>query len=194
MPRMVPCRGCGEPRWPSRHEGAPTQPLCRECRSKLPLTHGTASTYKRHGCRCDECRAAWNAQCRANQRARRVRMTRSCVECSTEFNPRSNQITCSPACRKAYLGRLGHNATRAAYFRVAYEQIDRLEVFESCGWVCGICELPVDPAAKYPDAGAPTLDHITPMSRGGGHVRANVQLAHFYCNTVKGNREEVAAC
>jgi 5-methylcytosine-specific restriction endonuclease McrA len=59
--------------------------------------------------------------------------------------------------------------------------------------MCGICELPVGRDAKWPDPGAPTLDHVVPMSQGGGHTLANVQLAHFYCNTVKGNRLE-AAC
>jgi hypothetical protein len=115
--------------------------------------------------------------------------------CNDDFNPRSNQITCSPECRKTHLGRLGDHRSRATYFGVAYERIDRSEVFERDGWMCGICSLPVDPDAKFPDAGSPTLDHIVPMSRGGGHLLANVQLAHFHCNTAKGARVlEVIAC
>jgi len=114
------------------------------------------------------------------------------VVCAADFAPRSNQVTCSPACRKIHLGRLGDHASRAAYYGVEYETIDRLAVFERDGWMCGICELPVDRDAKWPDPGAPTLDHVVPMSRGGGHVLANVQLGHFYCNTVKGNRLEQA--
>jgi 5-methylcytosine-specific restriction endonuclease McrA len=31
----------------------------------------------------------------------------------------------------------------------------------------------------------PTLDHIVPVSRGGAHTAANVQLAHSACNRRK---------
>lgn len=161
-------------------------------RSPRPLIHGRPSTYKKRGCRCDECREAWNAECRAYQRAKRVRLVRSCVECSTDFNPRANQMTCSPECRKAYLGRFGSHFSRAAYFGVAYEVVPRTEIFERDGWVCGICALPVDQTVKFPDPGSATLDHVVPMSLGGAHDRANLQCAHFYCNTVKGNRVEEA--
>lgn len=31
----------------------------------------------------------------------------------------------------------------------------------------------------------PSLDHIIPMVRGGGHVWSNVQVAHILCNSIK---------
>ena len=34
----------------------------------------------------------------------------------------------------------------------------------------------------------PSIDHILPLSKGGTHTWDNVQLAHFRCNTMKGNR------
>lgn len=34
----------------------------------------------------------------------------------------------------------------------------------------------------------PTLDHIVPQVRGGGHERENLQLAHKGCNSRKGAR------
>jgi 5-methylcytosine-specific restriction endonuclease McrA len=34
----------------------------------------------------------------------------------------------------------------------------------------------------------PSLDHIVPVSLGGTHTWANVQLAHLRCNVSKGNR------
>jgi len=39
-----------------------------------------------------------------------------------------------------------------------------------------------------PHPKAPTVDHIVPVSEGGDDTRANVQLAHFVCNSVKGAR------
>lgn len=35
----------------------------------------------------------------------------------------------------------------------------------------------------------PTIDHIVPMSKGGGHVWSNVQIAHAICNSIKSNKE-----
>ena len=59
------------------------------------------------------------------------------------------------------------------------------EIFERDGFVCGICNEPVDMEVRYPDAMSASLDHIIPLSRGGGHVRANVRLAHLGCNARK---------
>lgn len=46
---------------------------------------------------------------------------------------------------------------------------------------CWLCGLPFAPREK------PTLDHITPKSRGGSHALANLKLAHYSCNTKRGN-------
>lgn len=62
------------------------------------------------------------------------------------------------------------------------------EIFERDGWVCGICDLTVDPTLDYPHPLSRSLDHILPLSRGGTHTRANVQLAHLQCNVRKGDR------
>lgn len=34
----------------------------------------------------------------------------------------------------------------------------------------------------------PSIDHIVPLSQGGTHELANVQLAHYRCNLSKNNR------
>jgi hypothetical protein len=54
------------------------------------------------------------------------------------------------------------------------------------GWVCWLCEAPVDPAAP---AGSPfvgTVDHVVPRSRGGSSSPANLRLAHRRCNGARG--------
>lgn len=58
-------------------------------------------------------------------------------------------------------------------------------IFERDEWVCGICSEPVDRSLKYPDPKSASLDHIVPLSKGGGHTMDNVQLAHFGCNCRK---------
>lgn len=60
--------------------------------------------------------------------------------------------------------------------------------FRRGGGRCGICGKPAD--VKITEGPMrPTLDHIVPQSRGGGEDRANIQLAHYVCNSRKGNRD-----
>jgi 5-methylcytosine-specific restriction endonuclease McrA len=60
-------------------------------------------------------------------------------------------------------------------------------VYKKAGYVCGICNKPVDPSLDYPDPESPSLDHIMPLSLGGTHTWDNVQLAHLRCNEKKNN-------
>lgn len=53
---------------------------------------------------------------------------------------------------------------------------------------CQLCRRPVSLRLSAPHPRSATLDHIIPLSRGGEHSRANVQLAHYGCNSSKGNR------
>ncbi|MDI9885916.1 HNH endonuclease signature motif containing protein [Streptomyces sp. HNM0645] len=53
---------------------------------------------------------------------------------------------------------------------------------------CGLCGGRVAMKQKVPHPKAPTIDHVVPVSEGGDDTRANVQLAHFVCNSVKGPR------
>jgi hypothetical protein len=68
------------------------------------------------------------------------------------------------------------------------ESFDIYEIGERDNWLCGICcdaSHPVDPTRKRPDPLAPSIDHITPVSRGGDHTRGNVQISHWFCNQEK---------
>ena len=67
-------------------------------------------------------------------------------------------------------------------------------LFERDGGICRICGKPTDPAdIKRGHIGRlyPTLDHIKPLSKGGGHTWDNVQLAHMGCNAGKCDKEAV---
>lgn len=70
-----------------------------------------------------------------------------------------------------------------------YESAEsKLFVFERDSWTCGICGGDIDRALIYPVPMAATVDHIHPLSRGGGHELGNVQAAHFRCNIRKSNK------
>lgn len=58
------------------------------------------------------------------------------------------------------------------------------------GTDCGICGEMVDMDLRRPDSLlGPSVDHIIPVSRGGSEEESNLQLAHYWCNAVKSNRE-----
>lgn len=131
--------------------------------------------------------------------------------CSVEFQPKRDSQRC--CCEKhgklhweekeAAAGRDPKrdkgwtDARRDAYHRrraakksttVSGEVVARDAVAKRDGYRCGICSRKVDMARQWPHPLSPSLDHIVPLSAGGGHEMANVQLAHLRCNVSKGAR------
>lgn len=106
----------------------------------------------------------------------------SCLLCGDAFLTRATtQRYCSVTCAKR-----AHKDTREARQRGAtIERVHRQRVYERDGWVCQLCRRPVKRDAQVPHPLAPTLDHIIPLAAGGAHAYANVQLAHFLCNSTK---------
>lgn len=55
--------------------------------------------------------------------------------------------------------------------------------------VCWICGQPVDKSLPAGHPGAPEVDEVVPVSRGGSPLdRSNCRLAHRICNQRRGNR------
>jgi 5-methylcytosine-specific restriction endonuclease McrA len=82
--------------------------------------------------------------------------------------------------------RYAMNYQRRALIRHSAEVISRSEIFDRDGGVCGICQEAVDINNWH-------MDHIIPLSKGGLHVKTNVQVSHPRCNLSKSNKllEEV---
>ena len=74
-----------------------------------------------------------------------------------------------------------HSIRRARIANNPIESISPLLVYQRDGGICGIC-------GKELDMSDFTVDHIIPISKGGGHVYANVHSAHRTCNVRRGNR------
>jgi len=74
---------------------------------------------------------------------------------------------------------------------VQNEYVNKWQVFERDGWICGLCHEPVDREAKWPDWESPSLDHIVPLAVGGPHIYENVQCAHLGCNLIKNDGRKV---
>ena len=69
-----------------------------------------------------------------------------------------------------------------------HEEIDITGVFVADHWTCQGCGCKCDKSLDPNDNKYPTLDHKTPISLGGGHVRENVWLLCRQCNTNKGTK------
>lgn len=52
---------------------------------------------------------------------------------------------------------------------------------------CWICGEAIDHRRLHPEPSAPTIDHVRPLSRGGGNNSENLRMAHARCNRAKGN-------
>ena len=79
---------------------------------------------------------------------------------------------------------------RAALKRGAavVESVSLRQVASRDRFLCGLCGRRVKMTAGVPHPLAPTVDHVVPLSVGGDHSMANVQLAHFRCNYTKSDR------
>lgn len=107
---------------------------------------------------------------------------------------------CSKACAKKRsrrkLRKSGfpkNHLHRAHKYGCAYESGITLEkLIKRDGLRCCICGEMCDPDdhswTEYSGPMYPTIDHIIPMSKGGGHTWNNVQVAHAICNSKKGDQ------
>lgn len=187
------CLGCGEVyTWRRK-----TQKFCsRECQRgtngkpvrnvprERPCEH-CGKTYR--AARTDqrfcsrECRTEWRNRALGSPAAV---VERTCDYCGSPFtSTRAHQRFCRRACASYFYG--ADHIARAKRYGVPWEQFASFEVFERDGWLCGICGDPVDRRLTYPDPMSASLDHIKPLSKGGGHLRSNAQCAHWECNVRK---------
>jgi 5-methylcytosine-specific restriction endonuclease McrA len=84
---------------------------------------------------------------------------------------------------------------RAVKYGCAYDSSVTLKkLIKRDGLRCAICGEMCDANdhswTEFCGPKYPSIDHIIPMSRGGGHVWDNVQVAHIICNSEKGDSNE----
>lgn len=79
-----------------------------------------------------------------------------------------------------------HNACRPEGRRIAITKTMRQEIYERDGFVCQLCDGPVDLTLPWTDRWSATLDHIVPYSLGGPDDPENLRLAHRSCNSRRG--------
>lgn len=113
---------------------------------------------------------------------------RACLTCGKIWTPTPNNAPrakfCSSECQRPWY----KNLYRARLAGAFIEMVSPDAVYERDGWICQLCNEPIDRSAKSPHPKSPSLDHIVPISRGGDHSYKNCQASHLLCNCTKGNR------
>ena len=171
--------------------------LCAWCKTQFELVPHQVKIYC--SSECSEAMGAYLLQ----EREEREQRPTGCRHCGGERQlHKSYCADCVKALKRQARARsrkvareqgkgwasLTSHRSRARHYGVAYQSITPADIYQRDGWTCGICSQKVDPALKYPDLMSASLDHITPMVKGGGHVPDNVQCSHFLCNSLKGDR------
>ena len=162
------CAGCGVRMYRGKGVLPQGQATCQKCRKSglgpIPDKHGTVR-YFNLGCRCEFCAAA-KREANMAYKAR--------VKAEHGVNP-------STLYRRRYRERTG-----VRYRMAPSDWIDpklRVEIYERDGWVCHLCDDPVDRVADFNDDLAPSLDHLKPRSKGGSDDPDNLATAHRLCNS-----------
>lgn len=121
-----------------------------------------------------------------------------CVVCGRRFATPHTVTTCSDRCRetKRLEDKREAKQRRRARQRDAFvAPVNRRRIFERDKWRCGLCGKAVKRGAIAPHPLSPTIDHVIPLAKGGTHEPANVQTAHYICNSRKsdsGGGEQLA--
>jgi HNH endonuclease len=153
----------------------------------------------KQGCAVDDCEQPHHAHglcARHCTAARRLRQPACEVDgCDQRQDSRG---LCGPhynlVWRTENPARYRENAAKGAQIRRARKRGARVEpfratgIYERDGWKCGICGERVSKRLVHPHPRSASIDHIVPLSQGGEHSPANVQMAHLRCNLRKGDR------
>lgn len=91
---------------------------------------------------------------------------------------------CSRQCSK----RASKDRYRARKQGAFVAEVWRERVFRRDRWMCKLCNKRVARTQVVPHPKAAVLDHMVPLAEGGTHEPANVQCAHFMCNSIKSHR------
>lgn len=114
----------------------------------------------------------------------------TCVDCGASVEAVRQRQRCDKCQKRAIRRARGSDTHEARARRRGLPRdysitADRL--FTRDGWRCQICGIKTPKRLKgLQQPQSPTIDHIVPISQGGGHVWENVQTACHACNMRKG--------
>lgn len=179
LPRCVGCgceieRGtgyrysrCGQCAWQYRQEynllGRPLS-RCTRCNGPLPPKHSKFCSV----------------ECRYPPTGKQV----NCMICGSTFT-RNGQRTakcCSPECTLEAKRERYRRKNRARRLKRKPGTYTLHQIAERDGKRCHLCGRKVDMRLSGMRPDGPSIDHLIPLSAGGGDTPENVALAHRQCN------------
>lgn len=115
-----------------------------------------------------------------------AKQDRTCVFCGAVMprTMRSNAKFCSEQCNSR-----AHAITNKAHRRTGRKSrgdhalISVAYLGDRDGWHCEICNKPINRQRTHPDPQRASVDHIIPVSLGGGNELANLRVVHLRCNS-----------
>lgn len=199
------CAECGK-RFIPKYIMRPSRFCGQPCRSKhddrIAKSRRQAKALAKWACR--HCNGPWVKRsiprralfCSRSCYRESLREPIECVACGEQFlRSAPRQIYCASPCAPVVVyrdDRSGHShRKRCELYGLPFVRgITRSAIAARDGWDCRLCGYQIDPDLTFPDVMSGSIDHIVPLSLcREGHVWSNVQLAHFTCNSSKGNRE-----
>lgn len=156
---------------------------CRECNKEYAPKQRTESYFCSRDCKDKNRKKEYKAKRIASK------FDRICLGCEKNIprTARADKKWCSEDCSSKVRGHTT-NVKRRIRTSEDVQDFKRIEVYERDGWICQLCKKVVNPQLSFPNPACASLDHVIPLSRGGGHKTTNVQLAHLRCNTSRGNK------
>ena len=173
---FVPCPKCGAQFWAWARGASHARRYCAD-----DATHASLASA----------RAIARTIARKAGRAAELSKPRPCPWCFTPFVPRLTRRTGLPNAGQKYCcfqhQNIAKSKRRKARQRGAQvgQPLSLWAIYERDDGCCGLCGETVNRHLRWPDQGAPSIDHINPISRGGKDNPENLQLAHLRCNLRK---------
>lgn len=125
-----------------------------------------------------------------NERRPRKRPPLTCEVCGKHGLPSARRKRCDPCLQqvKREAKRRERRRSRNLTLGVRSEPYTLAYIAQRDRYTCQLCHKRVAMTKAVPHFKAPTIDHVVPRADGGDDTRANVQLAHFICNSRKSSR------
>ena len=211
----IRCRQCGEEFERCVDFAKHGNVVCRKCEHKKALIRQVErrEAQKVESAKRQEAREIEKAMREFQQQIQRdmkLDEVCKCKVCGSKYTPRqymqseglalfSNVGYCSHECKRRAInkarkmapsGKTGNYYIRAKKYGCEYiSGITLKKLIKRDGLRCAICGEMCDPNdhswSRYSGPMYPSIDHIIPMAKGGGHIWSNVQVAHIICNSIK---------
>ena len=185
--RMVPCAVCGvevlkrDPSSlvPALHRGCRNSP---EGRRVAYAARMAALAAEGRSPKLNRFRRKMERAASGSPASKRVFIQGRCSWCEEQFCAPMGKW-CSSKCKLAEKNALRHPERFNPTPRL------RREVYERDGWVCGLCDLPIDSSLAWPHKWSASLDHVVPQSHMliPDHSASNLRAVHLQCNSMRGD-------